>query len=221
MCIMQWMVLSDRQKDILQKTVFEYVNTAKPVSSQDLEEHFTISPATIRNELHYLTGKGFLFQPHISSGRFPTDKGYRFFVDSIIDDIEDEIFEMTEDPFILSRNLAVSSLNLAFTYFPKHSMFLKEGWENLLREPEFQENRNVVGLAKFLNDVEEGIANYSKNELSVYIGKENPFSKIQDFSIILLSCTIGNEDGVVGIVGPTRMEYEKNIGLMKALHNFL
>lgn len=221
MCIMQWMVLSDRQKDVLQKTVFEYVNNAQPVSSQDLEEHFVVSPATIRNELHYLTEKGFLFQPHISSGRFPTDKGYRFFVDSIIDDIEDEIFEIAENPFVLSRNLAVSSLNLAFSYFPKDNLFLKDGWENILREPEFEENRNVVGLTTFLNDIEKNIADYSTDELSVYIGKENPFSKIEDFSIILSSYTIDNEEGVVGIVGPTRMEYEKNIGLIKALHNFL
>lgn len=222
---MQGMVLSDRQKNILQKTVFEYVKTAQPVSSQLLQEHFSISPATIRNEFHVLSDKGFLAQPHISSGRLPTDKGYRFFVDNIIDDIDEMALDVQErflDPFvflqILSKALAVSSSNLVVSYFPKEDVFLKEGWENLLQEPEFEEKGYVLGLTKFLRDVEENIREFQENEvMRVYIGKENPFSRIKDFSIILSPYMVGGELGLMGIIGPTRMAYEKNIGLMKSL----
>ena len=74
-----------RQQDLLLKIVEEYINTAKPVSSQLLEKKhsFKVCPATIRNEMQALTKKGYIFQPHTSAGRVPTDKGYRFFVDCL------------------------------------------------------------------------------------------------------------------------------------------
>lgn len=222
---MQGMVLSDRQKDILQKTVFEYVKTAQPVSSHLLQEHFSISPATIRNELHVLSVKGFLAQPHVSSGRLPTDKGYRFFVDDIIDDIDELVLDVQKDPGdpfiflqVLLKTLALSSSNLVLSYLPQEDVFLKEGWENLLKEPEFEEKGYVLELTKFLHDVEAKIGEFQRDDVvRVYIGKENPFSRVKDFSIILSPYALGKEQGLMGLVGPTRMAYEKNIGLMKSL----
>jgi heat-inducible transcription repressor HrcA len=63
----------------------EYVESARPVSSQYLGERydFGICPASIRIEMQKLTDDGFLTQPHTSAGRIPTDKGYRLFVDQL------------------------------------------------------------------------------------------------------------------------------------------
>ena len=75
--------LTDRQKNILEIVIREYIENALPVSSKYIEEEYElgVSPATIRAELFDLIEEGYLYQPHTSAGRIPTDKGYRFFVD--------------------------------------------------------------------------------------------------------------------------------------------
>lgn len=80
-------VAQERKKSLLQWIIHRYINTSKPVSSQAVAEEgaFKLSSATIRNVLKELEDEGFLLQPHASSGRIPTDKGYRFFVDSLMD----------------------------------------------------------------------------------------------------------------------------------------
>jgi len=74
--------LTERQKFILSLVIHEYIETAQPVSSAYLVEHFglDVSTATVRNELAFLTEAGFLRQPHTSAGRVPTEEGYRYFV---------------------------------------------------------------------------------------------------------------------------------------------
>lgn len=78
--------LTEREKIILNCIVESYVKTATPVGSRFLAKAFRlgISPATIRNVMNDLEEMGYLSQPHISAGRVPTDKGYRFYVDSLI-----------------------------------------------------------------------------------------------------------------------------------------
>jgi heat-inducible transcriptional repressor len=74
--------LTERQKLILTLVVRDYIETAKPVGSKTLMDHYKLdmSPATIRNEMAALTEAGYLRQPHTSAGRVPTEEGYRYFV---------------------------------------------------------------------------------------------------------------------------------------------
>ncbi len=78
-------MLDDRKAAILRAVVQEYIQTAQPVGSAHLARtrNLGVSPATVRNEMAALERDGFLAHPHTSAGRIPTDKGYRFFVDSI------------------------------------------------------------------------------------------------------------------------------------------
>ncbi len=78
-------MLDDRKSAILRAVVECYIRTAQPVSSAYVAElgELSVSPATVRNEMGLLEQEGYLFQPHASAGRVPTDKGYRFFVDSL------------------------------------------------------------------------------------------------------------------------------------------
>ncbi|MDP6456221.1 MAG: heat-inducible transcriptional repressor HrcA [Candidatus Marinimicrobia bacterium] len=80
-------VPTDRERDILKLVVEDYIQTASPVPSKRLKDRFNIalSPASIRNTLHALEETGFLNHLHTSSGRVPTDYGYRFYVDELID----------------------------------------------------------------------------------------------------------------------------------------
>ena len=79
-------MLDKRQEKILKAVVYRFIMTGTPVGSKSLAESLNlgISPATIRNELSKLEGMGYLFQPHTSAGRVPTDLGYRFYVDSLM-----------------------------------------------------------------------------------------------------------------------------------------
>lgn len=79
--------LTRRQKDILKAIILEFLKTAKAVGSKILTQNynFSVSPATIRNEMVYLTEKDFIRQPHTSAGRIPTEKGYMFYINDIID----------------------------------------------------------------------------------------------------------------------------------------
>lgn len=81
-------MLDKRKKEILQAVIDEYINTAEPVSSATLVNKYGLdySSATVRNELAELEDKGYLDKPHTSSGRVPSEKGYRFYVDELIND---------------------------------------------------------------------------------------------------------------------------------------
>jgi heat-inducible transcriptional repressor len=78
--------LNDRQRLILALVVRDYTETAQPVGSARLVEHFKLdlSSATIRNEMSALTEMGYLRQPHTSAGRVPTEDGYRYFVTHVV-----------------------------------------------------------------------------------------------------------------------------------------
>ncbi|HAM36961.1 MAG TPA: heat-inducible transcription repressor HrcA [Elusimicrobia bacterium] len=80
-------VVESRKKNLLQWVIHYYIKNSRPVSSSLIadEAGMGLSPATIRNILQELEDEGFLHQPHTSAGREPTDKGYRFFVDYLID----------------------------------------------------------------------------------------------------------------------------------------
>lgn len=194
--------MSDRQKDILTKAVFEYIERAEPISSGRLQERYDMifSPATIRSELSYLGAQGFLEQLHPSAGRVPTDRGYRFFVDESREEHESEF----------------SDLSLAY----HRNTFWKDGWEQLLQEPEFSRNELLLNFTKFLLDVERNIERLGTGKrIQVFIGRENPFSRIGDFSMIVCECDFGRgERGFVAIAGPKRMPYHRNLGL---IHSFV
>ena len=78
-------MLDERKAAILRAVVESHITTAQPVSSSFVAQlgELGVSPATVRNEMAVLEQEGYLFQPHASAGRVPTDKGYRFFVDSL------------------------------------------------------------------------------------------------------------------------------------------
>lgn len=78
-------MLSDRKKKILCAVVDGYIDRASPISSKDIQEEYLTecSSATIRNELSALESMGYLFQPHVSAGRIPSEKAFRFYVNEL------------------------------------------------------------------------------------------------------------------------------------------
>lgn len=256
------MKITERQEKILNTIVKEYIDSAWPVSSQLLEKkhNLGISPATIRIEMQKLTETGLLCQPHTSAGRVPTDKGYRFYVDNLLekqlenleigDWFENEIegvIKFNQPPErqrkgkkriyplrppersdgwrrmnilrLVTKNLALASSALALSYLPEEGILWKEGWEEILREPEVEEKNFISNFTKLLENFEKNIEDLKINSgVKIYIGRENPFPKAKDFSIICSRCYFPTEkEAVVSLLGPKRMNYDRNIGLINSL----
>ena len=79
------MMIGTRQKELLKEIVEEYVKTARPVGSKALCKKFKCSSATIRNDMATLENLGYLEKTHISSGRIPSEEGYRYYVDNLME----------------------------------------------------------------------------------------------------------------------------------------
>ena len=88
--------LTERKKRVLQALIDSYITSVEPISSADIQKKYLpeVSPATIRSEMSRLEEMGYLIQPHVSAGRIPSSKAYRYYVDNIInnEDIDLEAF---------------------------------------------------------------------------------------------------------------------------------
>ena len=230
------MNITERQMEILDGVCKEYIKQAFPISSQFLKERQSLpySSATIRNEFVALEDKSYLLHPYVSSGRIPSDKGYRFFVERILkeekfecekeDDLEEFFSEISQikDILKMSREITKSfselSSNLVLTYLPQDNIFWREGWDRVIDEPEFQ---NVEYLKDFLESVRDFEKNIEKldwereQDVKVYIGRENPFLK-NKASVIVAKVSLQKDiETFVAILGPKRMDFERNIGFLK------
>ncbi|MCD8036567.1 MAG: heat-inducible transcriptional repressor HrcA [Clostridiales bacterium] len=103
------MQLNDRKVRILQAIIKDYIDTAEPVGSRTIAKKYNlgVSSATIRNEMSDLEEMGLIVQPHASSGRVPSDKGYRFYVDSIMQNME----LMDDDTQNIVKNMVNKNIN--------------------------------------------------------------------------------------------------------------
>ncbi len=90
------MVLDDRKLKILQAIIQNYLETGEPVGSRTISKltDLNLSSATIRNEMADLEEQGYIIQPHTSAGRIPSDKGYRLYVDTMLQDKIQEVEDM-------------------------------------------------------------------------------------------------------------------------------
>lgn len=90
--------LDDRKTKILNAIIQNYLETGEPVGSRTISKYsdLRLSSATIRNEMSDLEELGYIMQPHTSAGRIPSDKGYRFYVDNLMQEKEQEVTEMKE-----------------------------------------------------------------------------------------------------------------------------
>ena len=93
--------LDGRKITILKAIIKTYLETGEPVGSRTISKYtdLNLSSATIRNEMSDLEELGYIVQPHTSAGRIPSDKGYRFYVDQIMQEKEEEVTEIKEDVY--------------------------------------------------------------------------------------------------------------------------
>ena len=92
------MELDERKIKILYAIIQTYLETGEPVGSRTISKYsdLKLSSATIRNEMSDLEEMGYIIQPHTSAGRIPSDKGYRLYVDHLIQEKDREVTELKE-----------------------------------------------------------------------------------------------------------------------------
>ncbi len=236
-------IMKSRKEQILAAVIKEYSDSALPVSSMQLFEkyNFECSPATLRNDMVVLEEEGYLAQPHTSAGRVPTDKGYRYFVDTLMKDrvldveaqkkMQHEILHLRTQRAKLSRMLAkmISGMSHSFAlagFEGEKDDFFEAGVQELLREPEFGKEENIKYLTNVLDNIDKGISKLSKSKSSkgveLYIGEENKYLPVGDCSLLVAKYQLpSGEKGFIALLGSKRMQYEKNISLLEYLVKIL
>jgi heat-inducible transcriptional repressor len=327
--------LSERELRVLEAVVQTYLETAEPAGSQTIARRFGlgVSPATIRSTMSELEDKGYLFHPHTSAGRIPTDRAYRVYVDTLMrlsppshqeqhtlrseltgtrSAVEEilrraaqvlgvltqelgvavapaldqvvlerlELVQVSSERLLLVFNLRSGVVRTIFVEVPGllgpsvqqvaqilnerlSGLTLKEIRTNLperlrdaggtaegrellnifiaegdgLFDLSHAENAVVIGSAQMLADQPEFASNSRMRELlrltegrellkqaldsrrqrglSITIGGENPDARLSDFTLVTSSYEAGGLKGVIGVMGPTRMPYDKIIGLVE------
>lgn len=229
------MDLTQRQQRILATIVKDYSEAANPVSSKELVEkyHFKESPATIRNEMGVLEKGGYIFQPHKSAGRVPTDKGYRFFINELM-----RRFELSEKERralraeilklqaaheqmgrCLSGLLSRISGQTAFALLPHETSV--SGLSYLIGQPELEDAKTLKTFTELIDHLDAHAPKLLKGRISApktFVGGESPLPLPKNLSLMVSEVRMrGGKRGVIGILGPKRMAYAKNLSLLDYL----
>ncbi len=225
--------MTERQSLILRTIIEQYAEVAAPVGSVLLAKLFHVSSATIRTEMARLEEMGLIEQPHTSAGRIPTDKGYRFYVNTFV------MAQEAEPPFVdrgtraiearvsthadradrairgavdslveLTRNLGLATIG---------EQLYMSGMGNLFSHPEFATTSHAQQVARLLDNLEPWLREAAPNEpLNVFIGTENPIGKSSGASLIISRFRSPYSDNsYIGVLGPTRQDYRRVARLVR------
>ena len=223
-------IMDKRKELILNAIIKEHIKIGAPVGSGVLVDKYKlkVSPATVRNEMAELEEEGFIIQPHTSAGRIPTEKAYNLYLDNLsvkggerkISGSEAANFEKllkAKDEMNFkqaAKEMARVSSNAIFWAFHKHNLYYT-GISNLLQQPEFFQSDLIYDISLVIDRVDEVINEIFDDvrfETSVMLGADNPFS--DHCSTVLAKYKINGKIGMFGILGPVRMDYEKNLALV-------
>lgn len=233
--------ISDRQCQILKVIIEEYIETAEPVGSETLDKKYNlgVSPATIRNEMVKLTEKGYLKQPHTSSGRSPTSKALKLFVGqlmhlqdlSVADEVKvkQDVWEyrsemeklLKESTKILANQ--TKTMSLAAT---DEGDIYSSGIGNILDMPEFYD----IDVTKHLLDTLDQYSywwnivsqlNESQDPLSVLVGEDLGSQLLNQCGGVFVKFVSPQHKGVIGVVGPTRLNYPRIIPIVRYVGNLI
>ncbi len=214
-----------------------YVETAEPVGSRYISRKLNLSSATIRNVMADLEDLGYIMQPHTSAGRSPTDKGYRYYIESLMHVKNVNMLEAkrsVKDQYgvavrsiedILERtSYMISNVTnyVGLTLSSQYDKLYLDGTSHIIEQPEFRDLRKLYALLKCLEHKSE-LVDLLKNDfetdgVTIHIGKENFSNSLNDCSIVTKGYKVkGKASGRLGVIGPKRMVYEKVIPMVEFL----
>jgi transcriptional regulator of heat shock response len=233
--------MNTRQKQVLSAIVELYTKTALPVGSQALLEHFEfpVSSATLRNDMALLEEEGYLYQPHVSAGRIPTDEGYRLYVEEMMGDedlsredqrkLQKELLVMKAKQTRMGRStaklLSALSGNLVVSGLIGRDELYDFGMKELMEKPEFQEIDELCRIVETLDSLDEKLdsimSRLKSGDVQIFIGEENPIKEISNCSMVVAPYENSEGKGILAIIGPKRMDYAKNKSLIEYMKKLL
>jgi len=221
-----------RQIQILRAIIEEFIETGMPVGSETIDKKFNIgvSPATIRNEMVYLTRQGYLIKSHISSGRVPTALAMRLYINELVKEKElsvaDEVGvkekiwryrnQMEDLLYETTRVLAEKSHALGIAMNSERRLY-HSGYSNLLQMPEFYDIRltrqvlHMIEEEQLMDDIFE--SSRSENAIKVVFGQELGNKDLEQVSIMFVE--LPDSHCRFGVLGSTRFDYSYVLPIMK------
>lgn len=223
-------MLEKRQEQLLKLVVESYIKTAQPIGSKFLADlgELDVSGATIRNELSDLEKEGFLTHPHTSAGRIPTEQGYKYYVEHLAEKTAvAKMYEENAQKIIgaglemegalkeLAKLSAAYSQNAIIIAFGKDRIYYT-GISYLFAQPEFENVNQTIRVSSIFDHCEEHVPGLfemvGESDSTILIGSENPFGAVCSTVLVRM-----NDDILIALLGPTRMDYGKNIGMVHYL----
>ena len=231
---------NSRRKSVLHSAINRYIKSALPVASDDIAEEFELSSATIRNIFSELDQSGYLKHPYTSGGRVPTDLGYRYYVDFLIQQID--LLDDEKQRILNDCNKKISRLDEALentseviseiTHYAGIVSFLEwqdkmfyKGIGRILDQPEFRDVDKIRLLVKLVEDKKRLLDIINRDfsgTVKVYIGSELGFPEMENCSLIVASYNMRNQpSGRLAVLGPMRMEYKHIISTLEYVSEVL
>lgn len=224
-----------RHIELLTRIVHEYILSGQPVGSLFLAEKYNLpmSSATIRNLMVVLEEEGHLYQPHPSAGRVPTAEGYRVYVETMkpsrLSKKQHDLLEQTwneerhhDELRIkkLARGLSTLCGDVVFSALKGRAVAIT-GLSNLCEKPEFTDRELASKLSHVIDSLDDTVGTLFDaldREPRVFIGSDG-FSDV--CGVIAAKFRARTSSGILGIIGPLRMNYPRNVALLKTTQSII
>jgi len=233
-------MLTERQVELLQAIINDYINTAEPVGSVEIVKNHNLrcSAATIRNEMAKLIDMGFLEMLHTSSGRVPTKMAYKLYIEQMMEEQELPVLQevalkqrLWSNRFELEKLLRETTLALAEATDCLSLAVTDDGYVtyagavNVLEHKEYWDIDIAKATLKILDDYETLNRIFQSvmpgQETYTLIGDEIPVENLDKSTIIFTPFRIGEKTGNIAILGPSRLNYSKTIPVVKYTRKLL
>ena len=227
-------MLTERQIQLLQAIISDYIETAEPVGSVEIVKNHNLrcSAATVRNEMAKLIDMVFLEMLHTSSGRVPTKMAYKLYISDIMEEEELPVLQevalkqrLWTNRFELEKLLrettlalseATECLSLATT---ENGFVTYAGAVNVLEHKEYWDIDIAKSTLRILDDFETLNRIFQSvmpgQEVYTLIGDEIPVENLDKSTIIFTPFKIGEKGGNIAILGPSRLNYSKTMPIVK------
>lgn len=233
--------LSNRQLVILKSIIDEYIETAEPVASETLDKKYNlgVSPATIRNEMVKLTETGYLKQPHVSAGRAPTPKAMKLYVNKLMKarelSVADEVnvkqkiwdYRAEMDKLLkeATRTLASQTRTMSLAATDEGDLY-SSGVGNILDMPEFYDIDMTRHLLDTLDEYDFWWNIFSEmsvgeDPIGILVGEDLGKRYLNQCGGIFIRFSSPQHKGVIGVVGPTRLNYPRIVPVVRYMGNLL
>jgi transcriptional regulator of heat shock response len=214
----------------------EYSKRGEPIGSFELRNKIfsNLSPATLRRELSILEKNDFLYQPHISAGRIPTDKGYRWFVDEVIKD--EEGFVRNSDKWlerIKEKNCETEEEKIHLiadfcdglgVILNRKGLLKKFGLKNIFSSMRELDNLEIEKIFEDIENLDKKIEyffdEFDNFERAVFIGKESPITNSNNLSVVFRVLSDKKKEAIL-LIGSKNMLYDRNLAVLEAIANLV